>query len=405
MRDALRRVSLLVPAFTLLILAGCQNGAVATQHQQSVDNANGRWREMRSKLMLQMAERQFETGDLDQAEKSLGDALAVDARSPQLYVLAGRVAIERGQLEKAYQLFTSAITLHDKLPEAYYYQGLVLQRWQRFEGALTAYQLAYQLRPQDAAYLLAVAETLVNLDRSDEALTLLTGQLTYFDQNAGVRLALAQIYMIQKQYAQAAEFYRQATLLRPDDTRLLEDLALAQLEAGKYDAAIDNLEQLLAKAEYATRTDLMRLLAAGYEASGRMAAAKGIYVKITQKNPADVEGWLKLASQCWSLNDPHGTELAAQRALALAPKKYEGYTMLALVEQQAGHIPQALAHLAKAVELAPDNAQPWLLQGLMLERNGQRAEAVKAYTQALKCAPDDARTKKLLARLTEASAR
>ena len=400
MKHSLRTImSALIGALALLVLAGCQPGTVTSEHQKEVKAANQRWHEIRSRLLLQMAQRQFDTGDLDQADKSLGDALAVDDQNPRLFLLAGRVAVERGELEKAYKLLTHAIDLDPSFPEPYYYRGLVLQRWQRYDQALADYQKAYQFKSQDPAYLLAVAETLATLNRTDEALKLLQEKLSYFDQNAGVRLAMAQLYMIKRQYPQAAEAFRQASLLKPDDQHIIENMAIVQYEAGQYNQCIQNLEDLTARPENSKRWDLQKLLGAAYEAVGRLPAARGIYIAITQADPGDAGAWLKLAAVSWAMHDASGTEVAAGRCIALDPRRPDAYVLAALAQEKQNNLPAALHNLDKAAELAPTDAGPVILRGLALQGAGRRTEAAQAYTEALRRDPKDVQAQKLLAAL------
>jgi Tfp pilus assembly protein PilF len=69
-------------ALVVLAVSGCGSPS----KQDVVNNAETRWKQMRSTLMLQMAEQQFATGDLDQAERSLRDAMqpckSTDATPP-----------------------------------------------------------------------------------------------------------------------------------------------------------------------------------------------------------------------------------------------------------------------------------------------------------------------------------
>ncbi len=180
-----RRIAKLSLVALLATLAfGCQANK---QHKEWKQQANSRWHNMRSDLMLQMANQQFETGDLDQAQQSVEDALDIDPTNGKLYVMAGRIALERGHLERAYRLFEMAQQNDADLPDAHYYQGLVLQRWQRYDKAQEQYQKAYDIQPDDASYLLAVSEMMVERGQNDEARQVLVEKLDYFDQNSAMR--------------------------------------------------------------------------------------------------------------------------------------------------------------------------------------------------------------------------
>jgi tetratricopeptide (TPR) repeat protein len=379
----------------LASLGGCADKAAT--HKQAVDNANQRWLGMRSGLMLQMAQQQFDTGDLDKAEKTLVDALAIDPGNAELHVLAGRVALERGQLERAFNRLNVAIELKDNLAEAYYFQGIVLQRWQQFDGALLRYERAYELVPDNASFLLAVGEMLVATEQEDVALALLADKSQYFDQNAGIRVALAQLYAMQRKYDKALYFLRQAMLLRPDDLQIVEDLAFVSSAAGRHSDAARHLERLLADPSFRDRTDLRRALADAYLPIGRSNDARTIYVELTRRDPRDADAWLRLAELSWQQSDLGATMTAANRLMAVAPDREEGFLLAGLVWQQRGRLDEAISMFDQAATLSPTKTYAVILRGIALERAGRRDAAAAAYAEALRRQPDDPRAQHLLA--------
>lgn len=399
-----RRVLMLAVCVLPLSMTAC-GGERSKGHVKAVNAANDRWLSLRSNMMLKLAQQQFDTGDLDQSEKTLVEAISTDPKNARLYLLAGRLAIERGQLERSYTRLATAIELDASIPETYYFQGIVLQRWQRYDEALAAYQKASELQSDNPSFLLAVSEMFVSLNRVEEATALLKSRVRYFDQNAGIRVAIAQLALMRKDAAEASDYLKQASLLRPDDTQITENLAVAQLAAGQTVAAIETLERLCANPLLASRRDLQRSLANAYMQAGRTSDAKKAFVRLTQTNAADVESWIDLGQLAWSQEDQAGALLAANRAMSLAPKRHEGYVLAGLVWQKRDRLDEALRLFDRAAELAPQSAEPVLLRGLALQRNGRKAEAAKAYAEALRREPSDSRAQQLLATVSEASER
>lgn len=397
----IRRMLLIAGVAALVLVGpGCDSAGKGAAHKKAVNEANQRWLNMRTGMMLQMANQQFSTGDLDQAERTLNEALDIDKKNGQIYTLAGRVALERGQLERSYHLFNLAMEFKSRGGEAQYYQGLILQRWQQYDGALIRYQQAAALEPDNAAYLLAFAEMQVATDRVDDARQSIEDRLTYFDQNAGIRTALAQIYMLKHEPEKAMEYLRQASLLRPDDLQIVENLAMAQAQAGKHDDAVKTLERLLGRAEYANRRDLMQALVSNYVALDRLDSAKTVLIKLTKTDPNDVDSWIRLGQLVWKMEDLSGTLLAANRVINLAPRRHEGHLLAGMVWQKRGDVDKALTHFDQAAAVAPENTLPLIMRGLALEKAGRTAAAADAYNQALKRKPDDERAQRLLTRLS-----
>ena len=378
------------------VLVGCE---AQSGHEKNVQAANDRWKAVRGSLVLPMAQRQFDTGDLDLAEKTLAEAITVDTENPQLYILAGRVALERGQLERGHHRLQTAIDLDPEIAEAYYFQGIVLQRWSKFDLALERYQKAFELTPDNAAYLIAQSEMLVALDRVDEARQQLTDKVGYFEQNAGIRVALGQLHVIERQFDIAADYFQQASLLEPDDTTIVEELALAQLASGQVDLAVLNLERLCSQITMSQRPDLRMSLAKAYMATGRTGDARAIYLNLTRHDPKDVDAWVSLGEIAWSNNDTASALLAANRVMALAQDRHEGYLLAGMVWHRRGRLDRALSMFDHAAEFAPKDAVPMILRGITLEQAKRPEEAAEAYAEALRREPSDPHARSLLAQV------
>ncbi len=383
-----------VAALTLLSVSGCG----APTKKEVINSAETRWKQMRSTLMLQMAEQHFATGDLDQSERTLADAMSIDATNTELYVLSGRIAIERGQLERAFHLLNQAIELAPNRPAGHYYQGVVLQRWQRYDAAYEQYREAHRLQADNVAYLLAMGEMLVSTDRMDEALKLFESKLIYFDQNAAIRVAIAQIYMMRGEPEQAARMFREAAILQPEVLTIREDLAFAQLAAGQADQAIETLRDLVRRPEYVDRPDLHRLLAQAYMEAGRTDEAREIYLKLGRNDPSDVDAWLGLAEAAWRMQDVSATLYASDRIIRLAPRRHEGYLLAGLSLQAKQQWADAARMFDQAIQIQPRDAELVLLRGLCRQQSGQLELAAADYQRALQLDPANDRARQMLAR-------
>ena len=391
---------------TCLVLAAAAVGLTACSAQKSkghvkaVNEANNRWKQVRSGMVLQSAQRYFDAGDLDQAEKSLIEALSVDPSNPLLHILAGRIALERGQLERAFGRLETSIGFDDSIPAAYYFQGIVLQRWQRYEEAHTRYSKAYELEADNLAYFLAKIEMLVALDRAAEAYGLAADKIVYFDTSPGIRMAAGRLAIMLGEVDTALEYFDEASMLQPDDLQIKEELARLKIRLGRDREAISDLESLTSHPDMAKRTDLKTDLAAAYRRTGRLVEAKQLYLQLSRKQPRNASYWIELGEIAWSQNDTSGALLAGSRAMALAPDQPEGYLVAGLVWQKRGQHDRALQLFDRAAQVAPDNADALILRGISLQKSGNVAAAADAYSEALRRQPTDSRAKQLLAAVT-----
>ena len=381
-----------VAAAVLGLLAGCESGGSEDRNQ-----AAERYMKARSTMALQLAERQFDSQDLDSAEKTLNDALKVNAKDGRVYLMLGRIALERGQLERAFRHFELSIELDEQLHGAHYFKGVIHQRWQQYDKALASYNRAFELWRDKPTYLLAIAEMLIELDRADEALKLLESKLVYFDQNAGIRLAIGQVHLLRDDPASALRYYQQAALLSPEDKRLREELAHVQVRAGETAAAARGLESLMLDESYAERSDLRLLLADCLLKLNRPAEATKLLTELTQREPALLDSWLKLGEAAWAAGDSATALRATGKARQLAPDRADGYLLAGIIWSKQGDVDEAVRMFDAAAQLAPQDHLPMLLRGVALEQVGRPSAAEEAYREALRRKPDDERTRRLLA--------
>jgi tetratricopeptide (TPR) repeat protein len=241
---------------------------------------------------------------------------------------------------------------------------------------------------------------LVALDRVDDALALLEGKLVYFDQSASIRISLGQIYAMRDRHSDAVRMFREASVLRPDDVTIQEELAMARMRSGAYADAVLGLQRLLAREQNSGRRDLKHTLAQAYERAGNTEQAHEIYLELRRDDPQDVETWIKIGEL--SIVDGRTTSAltAGQRVISLAPGRYEGYLITGMVWQKRNDSERALAMFDKAASLAPQRGEPLILRGITLQRQGDAAAAAKAYAEALRRVPDDQRARSLLIALT-----
>jgi len=387
-------------AWLVLMLVGLTLAGIGCQtnrHEKNKQAALERWQEARGGVLYSVALQEFEVGDLDKARRTLSQAMSQDQDNPRFHALAGRIALERGELERAQIHLADALSIQPEYPEALYLQGVIFQRWQQYEQAYQAYHDAYQAKPDDVSGLLAAAEMLTKLDRSDEAVQMLEAKLVYFEHNAAIRTTLARIHMRADRVDKAVKLLRDAHVLAPEDPAILEHLAMAEYAADMWNEAGYHLSRLLEHADYAERSDLKKALAECYESTGESAKARRLYLELTEANPKDVQSWIKLGQAAWIVGDDARLRRAAERAVELAPARHEGYLLRGMVLSRIDRLDAALDEFDKAIDRAPEKTTPRILKGMVLQQAGRLPEAAELYEQATEINPDDARARRLLA--------
>ena len=207
--------------------------------------AKARWEAVRGSVKLQLAEEHLKSGRLDDAERALEESLALCPNDAKAFVLATRLRLEQGQLAEAREAITVAAALNDKDPEIPYFAGLVAQRYGDLESACEQFATASAAAPQVAEYVLASAETLVNLNRPVEALELLKSRLGDFDRNVPMRMLAMRICRILGLRGPAIAYGREAVRIGDDAPALVGELGLTLVWAEQYGDAVTVLAPLI----------------------------------------------------------------------------------------------------------------------------------------------------------------
>jgi tetratricopeptide (TPR) repeat protein len=357
------------PAWTLaLALGSCAN--LGGTHEESRQQAEQRWDSVRGKIKLQLATESFNQGRLDEAAKQLAEAVALDPTLSECYLLRTRILLEKGEIASAAEALKTAVSNGASGAQTDYLAGVIAQRYGRFEEALNAYRLAADREPRQAHYTAAVAETLVALDRPAEALALIEERWTDFEHNATLRATAGQIHMLMGRYERAADAYREAVRIAPDDVTLQYQLGLALSMSEKYAEAVGVLAPLNVK-----RQDLPA------------------YVLI-----ALGRSYLGLARELEAV-------AVLRQATAASPDSPGAWSWLARAALTAGDLVTARQAAARAADLDRDTGDSRILLGYVCLRQGDRGAAIQALQSALARHPEDPLALELLNRARGGSAR
>lgn len=375
----------------LAVMAGILGGCASRGPSQK-EKARANWNEARATVLLNLATEHYTHGNLVEARKTTNDALKLSTRVPGLHVLAAKLDIDEGKLQSASASIALARQLSPRDPEPDYLAGIIAERWQQNEEAVLAYRAASEKRPDELAYLMALAEALLGVDRAEEAAAALEERIVYFESSAPIRDMLAQVYQEMGRHEEAAELYRQAAVLAPDEPSLRERQALALMQAGQWAKAADQLERLVAMPENQEQASLHIALAECRMQQGNHAMARVWYQRATRVDPQNGAAWLGLGKASLETDDLERVEFALDQAESLRPTGQaaadvallRGYLYLRQ-ERPA----EAARSFAAAMRAAPEDAMPLIMYGYCRQKLGDVEQAREYYTRALEIDPAD----------------
>lgn len=392
---ALPRARIAGVLICVALLSGCN---YTPYHEQVRDQAQERVNLVNAQLNYDQARQAYDSGRFDHAMKEIKLAIARSPEQAKFYVLQGRILLEKQLLEAASESFTLALEKNPKLADGHYFAGIVYERWSRQQEAHDSYMKAFELDSTKVNYLLAAAETLLELKEYDQAKQLVSSKLSYFENNAAMRHLLGQIALLQGDVAEAARLYGEARVLNPDDLSLLEELARVQFEAKMYSKALQSA-QLLEERIGEERPDNLLLTARCLAALGRKVEARAIYLQLTRspEGAGNTEAWIELGAIAWDLGDDRRVDLCGQQLVAMAPERFEGYLLCAVRAQMRGDRQAEMTQLREACARAKTEALPHLMLGQALAKGGHPAQARDAYIAALRADPSHDGARQLLA--------
>ena len=330
----------------------------------------------------------FEQGNVVEAEKYLEKSLELQPLRADACDHLGRIALLKGQYDKALMLFNRAIEIDPGTPGIHF----------------------------------RIAKAQVFLGKLDDAVSELQKDIELFPEASQSYSLLGETYLQLKEYQKAKENFEAAIRIKPDYTKAYYGLATACARLGLKDEskeAQQKFKQFEAEDQKAgrhwrqvleplmvtcrsvahTHTDIGRVyiergnpdkatqlwqkaaildpnnidcrfhLSALYMQNNKPLDALKLYEQITQIDPENAVSYFFIGNINAQLSRFDVAEEAYKKVIEVAPKRSEGYHALARLYLQLNrNLPEAKKLAARAVELDPDNMQYRRTQQLIQER-------------------------------------
>lgn len=369
----------------VLVSSGCQ----ITPHRKAQIEAEQQWKHVRARVKLQLAEQQYESQLFEDAARTTREALALNADQADAHVLLARALLELGRIASAEQTLHAARDRGLKSADLAYTEGVILEHRGRTEDALERYVFAADADPTDVDFLIARAECLVALNRSDEAIELLDERAPRVNHDASVHVLTARISALAGDHAGAMRRYRRALSAAPGDDAVIEALALLQWRAGQYQEVLGLLEPLVERQGALASGTVRKALAGCYLELQQPGAARRCLLEYASANSADVAAQLLLAQAAIALDDTPTALGALDRAAAADPSRAEVRFLRAFVDWRRGRTNVAIQRLHEWATAEPDAADAHCLLGEILASERQLEESRLSFERALRIDPEN----------------
>jgi tetratricopeptide (TPR) repeat protein len=342
---------------------------------------------------LAKAFHEIQLGHLEQAEALCAEAAASDPQTallPTAYNLIGLARYQKGEFEKAIEVYRRAIDLNTELPEPWFNLAVAAHESGRLNEACDAYETAVRLDPNHAKAWSNLGSLHFQANRVPEAVEACRKAVAIKPDYAKAwdSLSTALLEMGESGEARAAA----ATAVR-----LQPGFASAHLKLGVLDFQEDRFEEardhLLAVLEKHPDSEIARCyLAMSWARLGRIDEAVACCHQVEEQNREHEllwNAWLEVTQACRETGKTAQALGAATKASALRPDDPKSWFHLGAVQEARGQLEDAVKSYRKAALLKADSGQVWTALGHALYRLKNYADAESAFNEALRIKPQD----------------
>ena len=316
------------------------------------------------------------TGRLDQAIAYYRQALRMEPAMEAARNGLGAALIERGDLEEALKLFRAVLNSSPTDVTAVFNIGVILAEQGRYADSIASLESAHKLATGDAVVSMWLARVHMAVGDMQPALECLDGALGSMAKNSRGHANTGLI-------AEALEVSARLRAAFPDP-RALFLLAEAQFLAGKYDAALESLDQMPEKER---RPEYYRLLGMSYVGRKDLTAATNALERGLKLAPANPDLLFSIGTVYQGAGDNEKAIGVFRRAIAAGDHSAEVQFALALSYFNFGSYQQAVNHCNLAIQSNAEFDQAYLLLARSWSKLAQPEQAIAALKKSLTINP------------------
>jgi tetratricopeptide (TPR) repeat protein len=341
------------------------------------------------------------------AHGSGGTSLA--STDPQQVFARGEAALGQGDLDRAERSFRQVLALDPTAAAAYANLGVIYMRRKQWEPALTNLHKAEQIAPQVAGIRLNIALAYYRQNDFWHAIPPFESVVRDQPDSVQARTLLGQCYFFTERWVEAVDTLEPLWTQQSADLNYLYvlgiaadkaergqlgDRALARLvEVGgdsaevhllmgkaklNEDAYDDAMKELTTAAEADPKLPFVHFnLGLVFEKKGDYDGAKAEFLKDAALEPDVAFNHSELGNVYFLRGNDSEAEKSYRQALQLEPRMLDAHLGLAKVYQRQGLYEKGLVELEAAAKLDPESSRLHYLRGQILVRMGRKEEARK----------------------------
>jgi len=308
----------------------------------------------------------------------------------EIYSLLASAYSAMRNFEMAISSYNKIIELDKSRDNAYYGLGMTYVKMRRFNDALPMLEKAVELNPDYMNAYLYIGNAHQDLGNFAKAADAYEKFLESQPENAWetyYNLAVCRTEL--EQFDKAIAAFQEAFKEKPQDQRIIYDLAQAYEKAKQYDKA----EEYYLKISELTPEDPVRAYRAAlmmYDKAKMTDKSIEIAKKISEMDSNNYESFYNLGFMYQNAKRYNEAIEAYKKAIELNPGYEFSYSSIGYIYYQLGNYRRSLEYYGKLVEFVSDNPDYWYIIGVDYMQLKDFNSALEPLKKAVELRPDHA---------------
>ena len=296
----------------------------------------------------------FAQHKMAQAEAALRTAGDLDSRAVLPRLLLGRIYVLTGQASEAEDLYAKLKAVAPDDPRAYQALGLYYLSSGQKEKAVSEFESLAGKKPKDNALKANLIETLLDLNRTQDAGALIQKALRAKGDDPRILLASGRVLLSEGKYREAIEPLEKTIKLTPNSPSAFYFLGQAQKGAGLLDVAKTSFAQALKLSP--EMSPAAAAIASLDVRNGNQSDALQMADKALETNPGSASGHIAKGRALIAKGDIQRGESEIQAALGSDPVSLPALATLLKLSVGRGSVPEVIQRISGLLQQHPQNA-------------------------------------------------
>jgi len=332
---------------------------------------------------LQQAISLYQSGQLQQAEKTCQQILGKYPQHAGAFHLLGIIAYQIGDYRIATGLITQAIKIDSSQCVFFNSLGSALQEQGRLRESIQAFNQALKIQPQFAGAHYNKGNTLQEQGRLEESIEAYQKAIEIEPQFAGAHNNLGNALKERGKLEESIEAYQKAIEIEPQFAGAHNNLGNALKERGKLEESIEACQRAIeiqpqfAGAHYNKGNTLQE--------QGKLEESIEAYQKAIEIEPDYTDAHNNLGNALREQGRLEEAVEAYQQAIEIEPNYTGAHNNLGNALREQGRLEEAVEACQQAIEIEPDHADAHNNLGIILLLKGNLLQGWKEYEWRWKC--------------------